>query len=204
MGCTLPQRTAESKIDSQYYSWPRPVYGAVVKDRTPSRQRDDAVDDDVSDLRWKIQQIERLQERIATLRIILARARAELEGVPYIEVREVPPFAMTFAPPAPRLTSPSSRRKKPSESTEEHSSRPPTTTLLVPIPVKIVDQRVLCRYGHRTISLPLVDEQVILPSGLRATVQKVATTRFKGLAVRTIVEVPPKPRGRPKRKNGRR
>jgi hypothetical protein len=39
-----------------------------------------------------------------------------------------------------------------------------------------------------------------LQSGLRATIQTIATTRFMGLAVRTILEVPPKTRGRPTRK----
>lgn len=174
-----------------------------MENRKRTSRCSEAEDRGDSDLQRQIEQIEQLQERVARMRVAIARLRAELDGVPYDEVREVgevPPLIMTFAPPARPPRKSSGRRKRSSDPDEARVQRRRAKPPLVPIPLRVVDQRVICRYGHRTISLPIVEERVVLSSGLQATIQKIATTRFKGLAVCAIVNMPAKKRPGRKRK----
>jgi hypothetical protein len=173
--------------------------------RLTSRRREGAADDDVSERQRQIEQIEQLQERVARMRVTIARLRAELDGVPYEEVRgvgEVPPLIMTCTPPARPPRKSSGRRKGSSDLDEARVQRRSDKLPLVPIPLRVVEQRVICRYGHRTISLPIVEERVVLSSGLQATIQKIATTRIKGLAVGAFMNMPAKKRRPGRRRKG--
>jgi hypothetical protein len=143
--------------------------------------------------------ITEVQARLASFRVTLDRWRAELDGAAF-EPPPPAPIAVTAEPPsrtAPRRRGPAKKAVK--TRTETYSGKKHVLPGLVPVPIHIQGDELTCRFGNRTIRLPLTSEVTDLPGGLSAEVRRIATSRFAGLAVYASVKLPNPKRGRPPR-----
>jgi hypothetical protein len=68
----------------------------------------------------------------------------------------------------------------------------PTT----PRPIGFRDGKMICEVDRKTVQVPIVSCPLQLDSGLVAHVQRLGSSRFRGLALHAVVEIPRNKRGR--------
>lgn len=178
----------------------------MPKSRPQARQQDAGISDP-EDL---VEKIYLLMARVARVRRawIEVRRQADMLLATDDDRRsESPEPPENVAPVAPAVLSaerparPEPRRRGPGRKNQKVLPKEPTPhrPVLVPKPLRATDTHVLCRFGNREITLPLADDNMTLTNGLEATVKRVASTRFRGLAVVATVVIP-NGTGRSKRK----